>query len=67
MFITLKKCLSGLMQFFEFMSNTLKISMGNSFHSPHIKESKKYILCNNFIKKDLKLRIKNQKKYVSHP
>jgi len=56
------------MQFFKIMCNTLKTSVGTLLHSPHIKESKKYISCNGFIKKDLKLRVKNiKKKYVSHP
>ena len=44
------------------MSNTLKTSVGTLFHSPHVKESKKKISCNGFIKKDLKLRVRNKKK-----
>jgi len=47
------------MQFFKFMPNTLRTTVKTLFHSAHIKESKKKtILCNGFIKKDLKLRVK---------
>jgi len=46
------------MQFFKFMSNKLKTFVGTLLHSSHVKESKKIILCNGFIKKDLKLRVK---------
>jgi len=46
------------MQFIKFISNTLKISVANLFHSFHIKELKKNISCNSFIKNDLKLRVK---------
>ena len=48
------------MKIFKFMSNTLKNFMGTLFHNPHVKESKKKISCNGFIKKDLKLRVKNK-------
>ena len=49
------------MQFFNFMSNTIKTTLGTLFHIPHVKKLKKNIFCNGFIKKDLKLRVKNQK------
>ena len=68
MFPTLKQCLSGhFIQIFKFMSNTLKKIVGNLFHSPHIKESKKNISCNGFIKKELTLREKNKKKVCFPP
>ena len=52
-------CLSGhVMQFIKANYNTLKISVKNLFHSFQVKESKKYISCNNFIKKDLQLIVK---------
>ena len=48
-------CLSGhVMQFIKFMSNTLKIFVANLFHSFDVKEPKKNISYNSFIKKDLK-------------
>ena len=54
------------MQFIKFISNTLKISVENLFYSFHVKESKKNISCNNFIKKNLKLRVKKQKVCAGH-
>ena len=44
-FWPLKQCLSGcVMQFIKFVSNTLKISVANLFHSFYIKESPKIYL-----------------------
>ena len=40
----------------------IKTFVGTLLHSPHVKESKKNISCNSFIKKDLKLWVKNKKK-----
>ena len=40
--------------------------MENLFYSFHVKESKKNISCNNFIKKNLKLRVKKQKVCAGH-
>jgi len=54
-----KQCLSDqVMQFIKCISNTLKIFVTNLCHTFHVKELKKYISCNSFIKKDLKLIVK---------
>jgi len=50
------------MQFIKFISNTLKIFVTNLLHCFTSKNPKK-ILCNSFIKNDLKLIAKNPKHY----
>ena len=63
MFLALKS--GHVMKFIKFISNTLKIYLANLFQIFHIKESKKDISCNNFLKNDLKLIEK--KNYVFDP